>query len=219
MSRHYTRIPLPVRFTHRCRCNKNYKRGSPIVPPGGQFPVPATSDSTLLAFRCTPIHKPYIAEDVTSGGGFIIDTVVTHSQVRGAKPIALEPAAKSLFVSISIGRSLLAVGLVPVNTTKFEIPFSLTKLIPRKEPYAVSCSATYPGNQKYTTAASLSYLPNPQSGSVTKLDSRTGGLWTKPFSAGHTAGYTPVLPLGFYTSFDDYLAKDLSILDDLKARG
>jgi hypothetical protein len=36
---------------------------------------------------------------------------------------------------------------------------------------------------------------------------------------GHATGYTPVFPLGFYTSFDDYLAKDLSILDDLKARG
>lgn len=42
------------------RCNKNYKKGSPIVPPGGKFPVPATSDSTLLAFRCTPVYRPYI---------------------------------------------------------------------------------------------------------------------------------------------------------------
>lgn len=134
-------------------------------------------------------------------------------------PIALEPTARPLLVSISIGRTLLAAELVPINTTKFEIPFSLTKLIPRKEPYTVSCSATYPGDQKYTTTASLSYLPNPLSGSVTKLDSRTGGLWTRPFSAGHETDYTPAFPLGFYTSFDDYLAKDLSILDDLKARG
>ena len=122
-------------------------------------------------------------------------------------------------VSISIGRNVLAVGQVPVNATKFEIPFSLTKLIPRKEPYTVSCSAAYPGNQNYTTTASLSYLPNPLSGSITKFDSRTGGLWTKPFDTGCATDYTPVFPLGFYTSFDDYLAKNLSILDDLKARG
>ena len=201
------------------RCNKNYKKGSPIVPPGGQFPVPATSDSTLLAFRCTPIYKPYIAEDVISNAGFIIDTVVTHTQVRGAKPIALNPTAKDLLVSISIGRTVLAIDRVPVNATKFEVPFSLTKVMPRKEPYTVSCSASYLGNQKYTTSALLSYLPNPLSGSVTKFDSRTGGLWTKSFNAGHAVDYTPVFPLGFYSSFDDYLAKDLSVLGDLKARG
>jgi hypothetical protein len=214
---HYA--PLAVWLMHLRRCNKNYKKGSPIVPPGGQFPVPATSDSTLLAFRCTPIYKPYITEDMTSNGGFIVDTLITHTQVRGAMPIALESSAKFLFVSISVGDDVLAVSQVPVNTTKFEIPFSLTKLVPRKEPYAVSCSATYRGDQRYTANASLSYLPNPVSGSITKLDARTGGLWTKPFDAGYATGYTPVLPLGFYTSFDDYLAKNLSILDDLKARG
>lgn len=219
MSRHYPRAPPAAWFTHPPRCNKNYKKGSPIVPPSGQFPVPVTSDSTLLALRCTPIYKPYVAEDVTTNAGFIIDTTATYTQVRGAKSIALESAVESMFVSISIGRNVLAVDWVPVNATKFEIPFSLTKLIPRKEPYTVSCSATYHGDQKYTTATSLSYLPNPLSGSITKLDSRTGGLWTKPFDTGHATDYTPVFPLGFYTSFDDYLARNLSILDDLKARG
>lgn len=219
MSRYRTCVRTANWFTHLRRCNKNYPKDSPIVPPGGQFPTPATSDSPLLAFRCTPIYKPYIAEDATSNAGFAIDTVVTHIQVRGAKPIALEPTPTALTVSISIGDSVLAVSQVPVNVTKFEIPFSLTKLIPRKEPYAVSCSATYPDGQEYNTTASLSYLPNPLSGSTTKFDSRTGGLWTKPFDADPATNYTPVFSLGFYTSFDDYLAKNLSILDDLKARG
>ena len=201
------------------RCDKNYKKDSPIIPPGGQFPVPAASSSTLLALRCTQIYKPYVAEDVTLNAGFIIDTTVTHTRVRGANPIVLESAVKSVVVSISVGHELLAVGPVPMNVTKFEMPFSLAKLIPRKEPYTVSCSATYFGNQKYTTTASLSYLPNPSSGSITRFDSRTGGLWTKPFDTGRDAGYAPVFPLGFYTSFDDYLARNLSILDDLKARG
>jgi len=217
VSRH--RASQTVWLTPLLRCNKNYEKGSPIVPPGGQFPVPVTSDSTLLALSCTPIHKPYIAEDATSGAGFIIDTVVTHVKVQGAMPITLESTTKSLAVSISVGRNVLAISEVPVNATKFEVPFRLTKLIPRKEPYTVSCSATYPDNQHYTTTASLSYLPNPLSGSVTKLDSRTGGLLTKPFGVGYTVDYTPVFPVGFFTSFDDYLAKNLSILDDLKVRG
>ena len=122
-------------------------------------------------------------------------------------------------MSIFIGKNVLAVSQVPVNVTKFEIPFSLTKLMPRKQPYTVSCSATYRGDQKYITGVSLSYLPNPTSGSITKLDARTGGLWTKPFDAGYATGYTPVFPLGFFTSFDGYLANKFSILDDLKAGG
>lgn len=159
---------------------------------------------------------------MASSAGFIIDTVITHTQVRGAKQIALVPEDDSLFVEISVGSIVLAVGKVPVNVTKFEMPFSLTKLLPRKEKYTVTCSATYVGNQEYTTYianTSLSYLPNPSSGSVTKFDSRTGGLWTKPFDGGNTVDYTSVFPLGFYTWFGDYLAKNLSILDDLKARG
>ena len=120
-----------------------------------------------------------------------------------------------MLVSISIGHNVLAVGTVPVNVTKFEVPLSLTKLTPREEPYNASCSATY-GNQKYTTTTSLSYLPNPLFGSITKLDSRTGGLWIKPFNV---VDYTPVLPRGFFTSYDDYLSGNLSILDDPKARG
>ena len=126
------------------------------------------------------------------------------------------PTAKYLFVTISIGSNVLAVGKVPVNATKFEIPFHLTRLMPRKEPYTVSCSATYVGGQEYITNASLSYLPNPSSGSITKFDSRTGGLRTKPFGGGD---YTSAFPLGFYTAFGGYLANNLSILDDLKARG
>jgi hypothetical protein len=179
------------------RCNKNYKKDSSIVPPGGQSPIPTTSDSTLLVLRCTPIYKPYVAEDVTSNAGFIVDTLVTHTQVRGAKPIALRPAVESLLFSISIGPNVLAVGRVPVNTTKAEIPFFLTKPIPREEPYTVSCSALYSGDQKYTTTASLPYPPNPPSGSITKLDSRIGRLWTKPFSVEHAADYTPAFPLVF----------------------
>ena len=190
-----------------------------MIPPGGQFPVPPTSDPTLLAFRCTPVYKPYLAQDATSNASFIVDTVVTHTEVRGAKPITLSSADKTLLVTISVGKNVLAFGEVPLNATKFELPFSLARLLPRKEPYSVSCSATYLGAQAYTADALLSYLPNPSSGSVTKFDARTGGLWTKPFDAGRNADYAPVFPLGFYTSFGDYLAKNLSILDDLKARG
>ena len=85
-----TRTCLQQWFTRLRRCNKSYKEILPVIPPGGKFPIPATSDSTLLALRCTPIHNlPYAAEDATSNARFIIDAIVMRTQVRGAKKIAL----------------------------------------------------------------------------------------------------------------------------------
>jgi len=64
----------------------------------------------------------------------------------------------------------------------------------------------------------LAYLPNPQHGSVTKMDLRTGGLLAK-----HTnrkgGSYESVFPIGFYTNFGGYLARNLSILNELKQQG
>ena len=136
-----------------------------------------------------------------NNAGFIIDIAVTCTQVQGEKPIDLEPGVDFVLVSISAEQTILVVEVpVPVNTTKFEVSFSLAELTPRKKPYDVSCSATYPtsdGPQEYVADALLSYLPNPLSGSITKFDSRTGGLWTKPFGVGNGVDYTPMLPLGF----------------------
>ena len=124
-----------------------------------------------------------------------------------------------LTVKISILGNVLAVSEVPVGAIKFEIPFSSTSLIPQNEPHTVFCSTTCVNYQEFVTNASLSYLPNPSCGSITKFDSRTGGLWTKLINGDTITDYTPLFPLGFFTSFGDYLSKNLSILDDLKARG
>ena len=80
-----------------------------------------------------------------NNAGFIIDTAVTYTQVQGEKPIDLEPGVDFVLVSISVEQTILVVDVpAPVNTIKFEVPFSLVELTPRKKPYDVSCSATYP---------------------------------------------------------------------------
>lgn len=66
--------------------------------------------------------------------------------------------------------------------------------------------------------STLSLLPNPTNSSVTKMDLRTSALLAKP-ATGLGGTYDPVLPIGFYTSFDGYLASNLSVIDDLKERG
>ncbi|CAL1698528.1 unnamed protein product [Somion occarium] len=197
----------------------------PVVPPGGEFPIPGTSSTPLIAFRCAPAIKPYLPEDVSSPAGFIIDTIITHTRVAGAKAISLptQGALGSLDVIVKMNGQTLAQGRVPANLTKFELPFSLASLSPQKDDFDVSCSASYSTasgeTQTFSASTKLSFLPPPPAGrSVTKMDLRTGALLAKP-ATGKGGEYATVFPIGFYTDFGGYLASNLSVLDDLKDRG
>ncbi|TCD66256.1 hypothetical protein EIP91_001619 [Steccherinum ochraceum] len=206
-------------------CGKNYMSTQPIVPPGGEFSIPATSSSSLLSFRCAPAIKPYLPEDVSTPASIFIDALVTHSQVAGASPITLPEHGSigKLDVTISIAGKKVASGQVPVNATKVELPFSLSGLRPRMDAFNVSCTATYSASkgrsQKFSASTSLAFLPTPPDGrSVTKMDLRTGALLAKPAN-GAKGDYETVFPIGFYTNFGGYIASNLSLLDEIKADG
>ncbi|KIP02361.1 hypothetical protein PHLGIDRAFT_130785 [Phlebiopsis gigantea 11061_1 CR5-6] len=207
-------------------CGKNYMASSPVVPPGGQFPIPATSTSPLLAFRCAPAIKPYLPEDVLTSSTFVIDAPITYSDIADAQPISLPSRGSlgSLSVTISVDGRAISTGLVPLNTTKVELPFTLLGLSPRTEVYNVSCTAEYSSShssklQTFLSSAELSLLPDPPAGrSVTKMDLRTGALLAKP-ATGAKGEYEPVFPIGFYTNFGGYLTSNLSVLNELKDQG
>ncbi|KAF7798797.1 hypothetical protein EIP86_010022 [Pleurotus ostreatoroseus] len=199
--------------------------GSPIVPPGGQFPIPATSSTPLLAFRCAPAIRPYLPEDAAELASIIVDTPVTHSAIAGAVPVTLPThgGATSLTVTVSHDGRTLAEGRVPLNASKVELPFSLRGLSPQKEAFNLTCTATLDNaetkTQKFTTSAALSFLPDPPAGrSVTKMDLRSGALLAKP-ATGKGGNYEAVFPIGFYTDFADYLAANLSVINEIKAQG
>jgi hypothetical protein len=190
-----------------------------VVPPCGNFPIPAAASSPLLAFRCAPAIRPYLVEDATSPASILIDAPVTYTQIAGAEPISLSSGkdSGSLVVTISAHGKTLAIGRVPLNASKYEIPFLLSSLTAQKDAYNISCSATY-AQQTFNTSTALYYMPNPTNSSVTKMDLRTGVLMAKP-PDGTDGDYKSIFPIGFYTSFDGYLAGNLSILDELKAQG
>ncbi|KZP33164.1 hypothetical protein FIBSPDRAFT_916135 [Athelia psychrophila] len=196
-------------------CNKNYMSSEPVVPPGGNFPTPASSTEPLLALRCAPVIRPYLAEDSQSPAGILIDAPVTYTQIAGAEPITL--SSGSLAVTISANGTTLGTANVPLNATKYEIPFSLGTLVAQKDAYNISCTATY-NNQSFAASTALSYLPDPTNSSVTKMDLRTGALMAKPAN-GKGGKYDYVFPIGFYTSFDGYLTSNLSVINDLKEQG
>ncbi|KAH7927582.1 hypothetical protein BV22DRAFT_1045276 [Leucogyrophana mollusca] len=208
-------------------CGKNYMANQTAVPPGGQFDLPVGSTEPLLAFRCAPAFRPYLEEDAQTAS-FVVDTPIVYQYISGAAPITLlgnstlsagSSDLGNLNITISIGESVLATQAVPLNASGIEVSVDLSSLQAQKTAYNVSCSATYTSDspQKYRANSSLLYLPDTNS-SVTKTDLRTGALWVRPVD-GSGGGFAPIIPNGFYTSFDQYLVNNLSIIDNLKADG
>jgi hypothetical protein len=183
-------------------CGKHYMQGSPVVPPGGQFQFPATSDVPLLNLQCSPAVKPYLAGETAS---LIVDARITSLKVPGATPLSNTHNGTSLHVFASVnGGHAHSMGSVPLNSTGTEFPLSLYSLAPQKQPYTVICTAVLSGspNQIFTTSTQLHYLEPPANGSVTKQDFRTGSLLVKNGSS-----WEPIFPIGFFTDFTGYLSK------------
>ncbi|KAG1757074.1 hypothetical protein EDB19DRAFT_1932603 [Suillus lakei] len=215
-------------------CGKNYMSNQSVVPPGGQFVLPTQSAEPLLSFRCAPVFRPYLEEDAKSAA-FVVDTLIVYDWITGAESISLPSNSSSsssstglgsLSVTINVG-SVHTTANVSLNATGIQIPVDISKLVAQKTAYNVSCSATYsapsssgsqPANaQIFNTSSSLLYLPDTNA-SVTKTDLRTGALWVRPAS-GKGGAFAPFIPQGFYINFDQYLATNLTMIDQLKADG
>ena len=198
-----------------------------VVPPGGHFQLPADSQESLVAFRCSPAFRPYLEEDARDAA-VIIDTPIVYQYIQGASPISLSSSGSDsselLDVTIGIGASVFARKEVPLNTTGYEISLDITSLKAQITGYNVTCNATYGAetslsstNQQFSASTSLLYLPDTQ-GSVVKTDLRTGVLWARP-ADGKGGDFQPFISQGFYVSFDRALAQNLSYIDQLKADG
>lgn len=186
-----------------------------IVPPGGEFSNPRSSNEPLLAFRCSPAIKPYLEEDAT--GAFIIDTQVTNTGVAGTSIIRNVKASSELHVTIAVNGHTLTSGTVPLNASAHELSFSLKSLNSQHEAFDIECTAKTSDGQMFKANTALLKLPNrTDGGSVTKMDLRTGAMLVKNSA---TSGWETIFPLGFYTSFDGYLDSNLSALNDIKDRG
>jgi hypothetical protein len=202
-----------------------YKPGEAVDPPGGQFPLPASTTTPQLALRCNPALVPFLPDDLQnpSASLIVVDALVRDTKVAGAEPF-IQPLSNDtqphLCVSVSLDGKPLTSGAVPLGGSN-TIPFSLSKISPRPEPYILSCTATLssPMQTFSSIPANLTYLPTPPSsvGSVTKLDLRSGGLLAKRGHGQET--YEPVFPVGFYTNFANYLEGNDTVLEEIRSQG
>lgn len=200
-----------------------------VVPPGGQFQPPASSQEPLVAFRCSPVFRPYLEEDAKDVA-FIVDSPIVYQYTQGASPISFQTSGSgcsdlgTLYITISIGNQLFAGKGITVNTTGQVISVDISSLSTQKTSYNVTCNAAYqsdtllsPTTQYFSANTSLLYLPGTK-GSVVKTDLRTGALWVRP-TDGKGGPFQPFIPQGFYVSFEQQLANNLSLIDQLKADG
>lgn len=160
----------------------------------------------------------YLESDGCDASSILVDTLVTFTRLRYSLPLpdSLHVSASTeLGLHVEIGKERFSFSGFPFNAKNLEFPISLCGLQPRNEPYTLTCVLELGEGNSYTSTASLSYLPQPDSGSVTAIDRKTGALMTK--STGRP--YEPIFPIGFYTNFGSYLASNLSILDEIKLQG
>lgn len=204
------------------RCGKVYEQGDPVVPPGGQFPLPAASTSPQLALRCNPGQIPFLPDDLnTPSSVILVDALVRKRAITGAQPFNSTFQNSELQVTISLDGETLTTGNVCLNGSA-ALPFSLSHMSPRTTPYSLACTAVTVSSPKQiftSIPTNLTYLPQPPDyiGSVTKLDLRTGGLLAK--RARIQELYQPIFPVGFFTNFDGYLNDNDTALEVLKSQG
>ncbi|KAF8264970.1 hypothetical protein EI94DRAFT_1772506 [Lactarius quietus] len=194
---------------------------SRLVCPGVNFPYPAATTTHQLALRCHPAIKPFLPDDLVDNSSslIIVDALLRDQEIAGSQSLIMPVSSSSspepeLFVNVWIDGMPLASGTVPLNRSA-TIPFSLSKISPRSEPYSLVCTATLssPEQNFMSIPTSLTYLPSPPHhiGSITKLDLRTGGLLAK--RAGTQDPYESVFPVGFYTPFGGYLERNNSVME------
>jgi hypothetical protein len=208
------------------RCGKLYKTDIINDPPDGQFPVPASLEAPHLALRCNPALIPFLPDDNDpidpSSNAILVDALVRTTKIKGAQPLGTSPPFQDteLFVGVFLDGEHLTSGKVPLSGSA-ALPFNLSDLSPRENPYNLTCTATLSSSSRSfkSIPAELTYLPFPDAsiGSFTKLDLRTGGLLAK--RAKDSKPYMPIFPMGFYTAFGGYLEGNLSVLEDLKDEG
>ena len=205
------------------RCGKQYSANQPLVPVDwARFPLPSTTTTPQLALRCNPALTPFLPDDVADNSSslIIVDALVRYQEIAGAQPLILPtPPDAELLVTVWIDGKPITSGAVRLNGSAV-IPFSLSQMSPRSEPYALRCSATLssPKQNFVSNHASLTYLPSPPNsiGSITKLDARTGGILAK--QANSPGPYTPIFPIGFFTTFDGYLDGNNNTLQVLQSQ-
>ncbi|KAK3392022.1 hypothetical protein B0T20DRAFT_362325 [Sordaria brevicollis] len=179
-------------------CGKVYKPEYPSFDPGGQT-LPPTPDpqAPLLHVQFEPRYSLYLESEKT--GEFIVNAEI--SQFHGSPWSNNTASNVSFHITTTEDNKLLVEDSVAVNSTSNLYTFNLTSLTPSLSPIEVTLAYS-DGSSINST---LLYLPSKSSGSTTRIDKLTGGLFHLVNSSPKST-FKPIFPYGFYASYDNFLA-------------
>ncbi|KAK3351774.1 hypothetical protein B0H65DRAFT_421521 [Neurospora tetraspora] len=179
-------------------CGKVYKPDYPSFDPGGQT-LPPTPDplAPLLHVQFKPRYSLYLESEKT--GDFIVNAEI--SQFHGTHWGNNTSSNVEFYIKTTTDDKVLVGDSIPVNSTGNLFTFNLSDLTASLSPIEVTLTYSAEGPSVKTT---LLYLPSKTSGSVTRIDNLNGGLHHLNAASNHT--FKPILPYGFYASYDAFLA-------------
>ncbi|KAH8879649.1 hypothetical protein GQ53DRAFT_800146 [Thozetella sp. PMI_491] len=186
-------------------CGKVYKPGFPSFDPGGQTvpPTPAPN-APLLYVQLKPRYSLYLAGETQ--GEFVVNAEL--SSYFGQPWTNASAGASNRFVfSINLVKNddILVENKVTAGSTGNVFAFDLSRLAPSLDPIQVVLyGAPEGGNPTWTATTEVYYLPDKKSGSVARLDNLNGGVYFKNAASG--GKFQPLLPYGFFGSYDGFLA-------------
>lgn len=185
-------------------------RAPSIIPEGG-LEEPAQSKVPLLDLRVSPRHSIYL--DGESEAEFLIDAAISrihgepfHScRPKGDGSGGKKPGKLNIIVETEGVELLNAV--VDVDTSDNLLPFDLSALEARDEPYVLTLTASSnksgKNKVKYTATSELFYLPESEGGSVVKIDYLYGSLLVRNKDTG--GKFVPFFSYGFYNNYSGHL--------------
>ncbi|KAK3373605.1 hypothetical protein B0T24DRAFT_553079 [Lasiosphaeria ovina] len=193
-------------------CGKVYQDGYPSFDPGGQTLAPSpAANGPLVHVQFQPRYSLYLESE--KHGEVVVNAALSpyHGKPWPSTNTTSSTSgrANNLIFSINLVEddAILVQNTVAINSTGNVFRFDLSRLKPSLEPIKlVLYGAPEGGRPTWTATSSLFFLPEKTNGSVTRIDNFNGGLFFRNAASGHR--FQPLLPHGFYASYDGFLGNN-----------
>ncbi|KXT00838.1 hypothetical protein AC578_981 [Pseudocercospora eumusae] len=201
-------------------CGKAYRATNASFNPGGQFEVPVWSAKPLLNLKVTPRMSIYLDDE--KHGSFLVNASISHlvgTAIESPSEYTYQDASSTLSIDIMLdGKSLLGNGSTTITLGSVaEVPFDLSSVPAKQEPYKITATAISESNQTFVTSTQLIVLPvRGDNGTAVRIDNLFGGLAIRKATSKE---FNPFFPYTYYVQWDRYFNTSVSTLEDFSKLG
>ncbi|KXT08515.1 hypothetical protein AC579_979 [Pseudocercospora musae] len=201
-------------------CGKAYRATNASFNPGGQFEEPSWSAKPLLNLKITPRMSIYLDDE--KHGSFLVNASLSHlvgTAIESSSQSTYSDVPSTFAIDIMLdGKSLLGNGSTSITLGSIEeVPFNLSSIPAKNEPYEVTAVATSESNQTLTASTQLIVLPvRSDDGTAVRIDNRFGGLAVRKAAS---KDFKPFFPYTYYVQWDRYFNTSVSTLEEFSRLG